>query len=123
MLKQSHEMNLRNISEELAGVLREFSQNRPDEIRNIVDHAHKLAIDIGIQRSRLQLFAPELGTAVKRNTRTYDDINNSNVNDLRGGVVQLVSSPGLRRHGDSRGTNFNEEPVDLWPAAVYLTRP
>jgi regulator of replication initiation timing len=117
-LRQSCEARLDNITEELSEAFRKVTRNKFN-FENVVEQAHKLALEFGIQRSRLQLFAPQLNEEVPRKTKTYTDVNNGNAHTVDKGVVQLVVAPGLRRTGDGRGYTFHEA-IDIWPAAVYL---
>jgi hypothetical protein len=118
-IRKSYETNSRRVMEDMAKELRKVSQDKPDAIYNIVDQARQLALEFGVQRCRLQLFAPQLNETVSRNPKIYDDVNNNNDFALAKGVVKLNVAPGLRRTGDGRGYTFHEAVV-IWPAAVYL---
>jgi hypothetical protein len=120
-LKQSQEAHLQNIRDEMSTVLLNLSLERWGEINEISELARQLALEFGIQRSRLHLFAPQLGGEVVRNTKVYEDLNNKTPHSVAKGVVQLIAAPGLARTGDGRGYNFHDDAVELWPAAVYMT--
>ena len=95
------------------------SQDKRTDILAIVDEARSLALDFGIERCRLQIFAPQPKEYISRAASgAYDDINL----DLTEGVVELVASPGLRKMGDGRGGRLDQV-IDLCPAAVYLRAP
>jgi hypothetical protein len=119
-MRTSYERNLEKVSQSLANTLSRFStQNKPGDIQDIINQARQLAFDIGTQRCRLLLFAPEINQTVSRLSGSYNDVNNGNDVELIKGVVQLVVSPGLRRKGDGRGYVFRES-ADICAANVYL---
>jgi hypothetical protein len=119
--KRSYEDNVAMVSVGLAESLsRVCSQEKTKEIRDIVDKACCLAMDMGMQRSRLQLFAPRLSDKVSRHcTKTYTEVNCDNEPETTSGTVRLVVRPGLRKMGDGRGDRLDQT-TDLCPAGLYL---
>lgn len=119
--KKGYEDNVAMVSEDLAKSLsRVCSEDKTMEIRDIVDKACFLALDMGMQRSRLQLFAPRLGDKVSRHyPKTYTEVNPNNEPKATSGTVRLVVRPGLRKTGDGRGGCLDQT-TDLCPAGLYL---
>jgi len=120
-IRESYENNILTVCRDLSEALSQVcSHDRQENIRNIVDRACSLALDFGMQRCRLQLFAPQQNDTVSRSyTNTYRDVNGDNGPDLAQGAVQLVVWPGLRKTGDGLG-GFLDQSTDLYPAGVYL---
>src|SRR5438105_2280101 len=62
VIQKSYENNMFKISEKLAEALsRVSSQGMQADIRNILAAASSLALDLGIQRARIQIFSPQPG--------------------------------------------------------------
>lgn len=119
--KKSYEDNVAMVSVGVAESLsRVCSQEKAMEICDIVDKACCLAMDMGMQRSRLQLFAPQLSDKVSRHcTKTYIEVNCDNEPETTSGTVRLVVRPGLRKMGDGQGDCLDQT-TDLCPAGLYL---
>lgn len=101
---------------------RVFSDYKETEIWKIVDKAFLLAFDFGIQRCRLQFFAPSPGELIStRDPKTHVDLNKGNEEGLSQGEVQLAIRPGVRRIGDGRGGSFATV-TNISSAGVYLRK-
>jgi len=120
-IKKSYKSNVSRVSGALQEALsRVSSHDKRAAISDIVDKACSLALDIGIQRCRLQLFSPRPNDTVSRRyPDTYEDVNEDNDTGMTEGTVKLVVWPGLRKTGDGRGGCL-ERSIDLSPAGVYL---
>ncbi|EAT86145.2 hypothetical protein HBH56_026530 [Parastagonospora nodorum] len=85
----------------------------------IVDKAFSLAMEMSLQRSRLQITWPIVGNAfVEEEMSCLPDPDSE---DLEGGNVAFTVSPGLVKWGDANGKNF-EERYDIVPSLVHLER-
>ena len=104
-----------------------FSANQPsedpswkDDLGDVMQAATELAMAMAMQRSRLELFVPDLDkiAACKDHCcdgRTIDF--DEGTEGLRGGSPILVVTPGLRKRGDGLGGNFDRS-ADLEAAQV-----
>jgi hypothetical protein len=111
------------VRDAIAGVLAKVSsEDKTNEIRKIVDKSCSLALDFGIQRCRIQLFAPCENKMISLGftSDTVIDLNESN-KSASGGVVLLVVKPGLRKSGDGRVGSLDTIKT-LWASEVYLER-
>jgi hypothetical protein len=105
------------ISEDFSRV---FPEDKETEIWKIVDKSFSLALEFGIQRCRLQFFAPVPGEFIStQDAGTYVDLNKGNEEGLNQREVQLAIRPGVRRIGDGRGGSFATV-ANVIPAGVYL---
>ena len=114
----SYEANLWDLKKALSEVISKVSrETKSEEIGEIIEQARGLAFDFGLQRCRLQIFAPQVREEVLVQPGTYRDFNNDH--EVASGVVELVVGPGLARTGDGRGHSFRET-INIFPAGVYI---
>jgi len=120
MIKESRDQNANNVFQTLCMTLSLVSsQNQQSELWRIVRSAVDLAVDMGEQRCRLQLFSPGINEAVLANSETYENVNLGSSTGSTKGTVKLVVSPGLKKTGDGEGKSFDKT-LDLCPASLYL---
>lgn len=75
------------------------------QVRQIVDKAYTLAMQMGLQHSRLQVTYPRIGDEVKKTEMmTVADEDEEDEDDR---VVGLVFNPGLAKWGDAHGKNYD----------------
>lgn len=120
MIKESHDQNSSNVFQTLCMTLSLVSsQNQQSELWRIVKNAVDLAVHMGEQRCRLQLFSPNINEAVLANSETYENVNLGSSPGSTKRIVKLVVSPGLRKTGDGEGKSLDKT-LDLCPASLYL---
>jgi hypothetical protein len=86
----------------------------------IINKAFSLAMEMSLQRSRLQVTWPYVGDQfVKEEMSCMPD---SDGEEIEGGIVAFIVHPGLVKWGDANGKNF-EERYDIVPSLVHLERP
>lgn len=90
----------------------------PEEITEL---ASTLALEIGRERCRLQLFAPTKGEIVSNRRSQYVADENQGFEDEENGEVELIISPGLEKRGDGHGKFFAKPPVPLRPSKVFCS--
>ena len=86
-------------------------------VRQIIDKAFALALQMYLQRFRLMITWPAIGDC-------FDDsrmatIPNVNGEDIEDGVVAFVVNPGLTKYGDAHGKCLDER-YDIVPSLVQL---
>jgi len=86
-------------------------------VRQLLDKAIAMAIQMSLQRCRLQVTYPEIGTRFdKEQMFSLPDLHGEEIDD---GVVTFVVNPGLTKWGDVHGKNL-ELRYDIVPALVQL---
>jgi hypothetical protein len=87
------------------------------EVRNIVNKAFALAMQLSFQRARFQVTYPKLGAKFNKWSMVpIPDLNGEDIND---GVVAFVVNPGLTKWGDAHGKNLDQR-YDMVPSLVQL---
>lgn len=87
------------------------------DIVSIVDKAFTLAVQMALQRFRLQITHPNVGERFNKNTmKLMFDPDGEDIDD---GPVAYVVNPGLTKWGDTNGKNL-EHRYDIIPALVHL---
>ncbi|KAF4631948.1 hypothetical protein G7Y89_g6188 [Cudoniella acicularis] len=116
---ESHSNQLSEVTQTLMDTISKVTtKSKTNEIEAVVSRASALAIDLSIQRSRMQLYAPPPDEVLPaRGQDTYEILNAEA--DVGGGKVQFAVMPGLKKTGDAKG-GFLETTTVLRPAAVYL---
>jgi len=91
--------------------------------QRIAGLACSLAVDMGKERSRMQMFTFEAGAELNSlGEKDVFDRNGRNEVNLASvhGVVELPVSPGLSRLGDAHGERLNDLVQNLSPAHIFL---
>ena len=83
----------------------------------IVDKAFSLAVDMSLQRSRLQVTWPWVGDLFAEGQMSC--LSDPDGDDMVEGVVAFTVSPGLTKWGDANGNNFDQR-YDIVPSLVHL---
>lgn len=120
-LGKSYYRHLSDTREALSSAFSKISsEDKNAEIRKIVDEASALALDLGTQRCRWQLFLPGRKDIVStKGFDPYEDLNKANT-PMDYGEVQLAVKHGLRKTGDGRGGSFGTI-ANVRSAGVYVT--
>ncbi|OCL15189.1 hypothetical protein AOQ84DRAFT_225441 [Glonium stellatum] len=88
------------------------------KIEKITRKACELAVQLGLQRCRLQIVAPELEQEyIAKKTTNVMGI--SGCENIKTGHVAFIVNPGLRKWGDGHGGHLDQS-FDLVPALVYI---
>jgi hypothetical protein len=74
-------------------------------IQNIVDKAFTLALEMSLQRSRLKVTFPTIGTSFNKGRMT--PIPDRGGRDIEEGTVAFIVNPGLAKWGDAEGRNMD----------------
>jgi hypothetical protein len=86
-------------------------------VRQILDKAFALAMQMSVQRSRLQITYPTIGDRFnKEQMSAMPDLDGEDIED---GIVAFIVHPGLTKWGDVHGKNL-ELRYDIVPALVQL---
>ncbi|KAF1833754.1 hypothetical protein BDW02DRAFT_598808 [Decorospora gaudefroyi] len=85
------------------------------EVQNIVDKAFAFALQMSLQRVRLQITYPKVGD--KFNADTMKLMPDADGEDLDDGTVAFIVNPGLTKWGDTHGKNLDHR-YDIVPALV-----
>ena len=121
LLRQSYDTQRENTCRRLVdGLGSMLPVDRHAEVGWIVDKAQALAMDLGGQRARLELFVPLEGEAVRSADGSMEICGGKTANGAAASVVQLAVVPALRKWGDIRGTFNSDRCVYLTPAKVYV---
>ena len=88
------------------------------QFQNIVDKAFQLALQVSLQRFRIQITHPMVGDSF--NTDTMKAIPNTDDEDADDGAVAFIVRPGLNKWGDTHGKNFDHR-YDVVPSLVQVT--
>lgn len=120
-LVSSYELHKRNVVNKICDAFTKISANpKTVEIDRLIEEICAMAIKFGHQRSRIQIFTPDLNDIVSTLKRDqFEDLNSSNRRSIAKGKVLLVVHPGLLRQGDSQGITFREI-KRIRAAGVYL---
>jgi exonuclease VII small subunit len=87
------------------------------QLHAIVDKAIKLALQMSLQRSRIQIVWPNVGDPfLSRETRSLKNITDEDVEE---GTVAFIINPGLAKWGDAHGKNLHKR-LDLVPSRVFI---
>jgi len=86
-------------------------------VRQIVDKAFTLAMQLSFQRSRLQITFPVVGASFDK--ESMKSMPSEDNNDIAHGVVAFIANPGLTKWGDAHGKNLDYR-YDIVPALVQL---
>jgi hypothetical protein len=87
------------------------------QIPKVVDKAFALALDMSLQRSRLQITFPAIGTRFDQETMlSFGDRSGE---DFAEGEVAFIINPGLTKWGDAEGRMLDQR-YDIVPALVQL---
>lgn len=87
------------------------------QISDIVNQASTLAMNLSLQRCRLQVTYPDIGERFEPDGMSA--VPDRNGHDIREGVVAFVVNPGLTKWGDANG-NHLEEWYEIVPSLVQL---
>jgi hypothetical protein len=85
----------------------------------IIDKAFSMAMEMSLQRSRLQVTCPFVGDQFAEEQMKC--IPASDDEDVKRGTVAFIVNPGLAKWGDANGKNF-EERHDIVPSLVHVER-
>ena len=86
-------------------------------VRQLLDKATAMAIQMSLQRCRLQITYPKIGARFnKEQMSSLPDLDGEELDD---GVVTFVVNPGLTKWGDVHGKNLDLR-YDIVPALVQL---
>ena len=91
---------------------------KPAKIQKIVRKACELAVQLGLQRCRLQIIAPKLDQEYIAK-KTTDMIGISGCENIKKGCVAFIANPGLRKWGDGHGSHLDQS-LNLVPALVFI---
>lgn len=87
------------------------------EISSIVDRAFALALDMSLQKCRLQITYPAIGATFDISSMTsMPDLDGDDIDD---GVVAFVVNPSLTKWGDAHGKMLDQR-YDIVPSLVQL---
>ncbi|OAK96228.1 hypothetical protein IQ06DRAFT_296995 [Phaeosphaeriaceae sp. SRC1lsM3a] len=87
------------------------------QIQELVDKAFTLAMEMSLQRPRLQVVYPEIGADFDK-TQMHA-IPDRSIDDMQNGTVAFVVNPGLVKWGDAEGHNLDCR-YDIIPSLVQL---
>jgi hypothetical protein len=94
-----------------------FPETDFSQVRTIVDKAYALAIQMSLQRCRLQVTYPTTGS--KFVDGEMASVPDRDGEDIEGGTVAFVVNPGLTKWGDARGLHLDQR-NDIVPSLVQL---
>ena len=89
------------------------------QIQLIVDKAFALAVQMSLQRSRIQVTHPAVGATF--HTEQMLSASDDDDEDMGQGAVAFVINPGLAKWGDAHGKNFDHR-YDIVPSLVQLVQ-
>jgi hypothetical protein len=87
------------------------------DIVSIINKAFALAVQMALQRFRLQITYPRVGDRFNKNTMKF--MSDPDGEDVDDGMVAYVVNPGLTKWGDANGKNL-EHRYDIIPSFVQL---
>jgi hypothetical protein len=87
------------------------------QIKNLVDKAFTLAVEMTLQRSRLQVTYPKVGSRFDK--AQMSSIPDRSGEDIEDGTVAFIASPGLTKWGDAQGRKLDCR-YDIVPSLVQL---
>jgi hypothetical protein len=94
-----------------------FPESNFIQVRTIVDKAYALAMQMSLQRCRLQVTYPTTGSKFVDGEMT--SVPDRDDEDIEGGTVAFVVNPGLTKWGDARGLHLDQR-NDIVPSLVQL---
>ncbi|KAI4924199.1 uncharacterized protein J4E92_007280 [Alternaria infectoria] len=94
-----------------------FPGSNSSQVHSIVDKAFALAVQMSLQRCRLQITYPSTGCMFAEGEMT--SVPDREGDDFNDGVVAFVVNPGLTKWGDARGEKLDER-YDIVPCLVQL---
>jgi hypothetical protein len=100
-----------------SGILNIASTADNLDIVSIVNKAFALAVQMALQRSRLQITYPKVGDRFNQNTMKF--MPDPDGEDIDDGMVAYVVNPGLTKWGDATGKHL-EHRYDIIPSFVQL---
>jgi hypothetical protein len=103
LMMEEHENIINFIESGLALITPSVDSNR---VNGIVDKAFALAMQMSLQRSRLQVAFPRIGSAF--NKAEMSPVADDEDDDVQYEYVALVVAPGLTKWGNSHGKNFDD---------------
>ena len=89
------------------------------QIQLIVDKAFALALQMSLQRSRIQVTYPAVGATF--HTEQMLSADEDDDEDMGQGTVAFIINPGLAKWGDAHGKNFDHR-YDIVPSLVQLVQ-
>jgi hypothetical protein len=117
LMMEEHENIIKFIESGLARITPSVDFNR---VNGIVDKAFALAMQMSLQRSRLQVTFPRIGSAF--NKAEMSPVANDEDDDVQYEYVALVVVPGLTKWGNSHGKNLDDR-YDIVRAMVQSEVP
>ncbi|KAI4925413.1 hypothetical protein J4E85_007292 [Alternaria conjuncta] len=96
------------------------SGGNPSQIETIVNKAFALAMQMSVQRVRLQITYPTVGDIFDNETMNF--LPDPDGADVDHGTVAFTVNPGLSKWGDAHGKNL-EHRYDIVPSQVQLEAP
>jgi len=103
LMMEEHENIIKFIESGLALITPSVDSNR---VSGIVDKAFALAMQMSLQRSRLQVTFPRIGSAF--NKAEMSPVADDEDDDVQYEYVALVVAPGLTNWGNSHGKNLDD---------------
>lgn len=120
-IQASYYDNMSQVSSRLANLLAPvWSQEVEARVRRVVGQACAFALDIAVERCRVQVFMPKLGGRVLRESADVKDVYVGSEKEIPYGTAHFAVSPGLSKEGNSRGGNLHERTV-ISKAVVYFS--
>ena len=87
------------------------------QVSSIVDRSFALALEMSLQKCRLQITYPVIGAAFHSSSMSsMPDLDGEDIND---GCVAFIVNPGLTKWGDANGKNLDQR-YDIVPSLVQL---
>ena len=90
------------------------------QVQDIVDKAFQFALQMSLQRVRLQITYPKVGE--KFNEDTMSCVSDPDDKDAGNEAVAFIVNPGLTKWGDTHGKNFDQR-YDIVPSLVHVAEP
>jgi hypothetical protein len=90
---------------------------RVSDVHSIVDKAFALAVNMFLQRSRLQVTYPAIEAEFDEKSMT--SVEDDDEEDMEVGVVAFIINPGLTKWGDVHGEHYDQA-YDIVPSLVQL---
>ncbi|KAH7383280.1 hypothetical protein BKA66DRAFT_391363, partial [Pyrenochaeta sp. MPI-SDFR-AT-0127] len=94
-----------------------FPEIDPPKIWNIVNKAFRLALEMSVQRCRIQVTFPAVGTNFDKECMA--SMPNHSGEDIDTEVVAFIVNPGLTKWGDANGKKLDQR-YDIVPSLVQL---
>lgn len=87
------------------------------QIQSIIDQSFALALEMSLQKCRLQITYPAIGTSFYNGRMSA--MPDANGEDMYDGVVAFIVNPGLTKWGDANGKQL-DQCCDIVPSLVQL---